>query len=50
MVRVSVVNKKTSPNFEEVFVPGEGIEPSRPKALDFESSASTSSATQAFFL
>ena len=30
------------------FVPGAGIEPARPKAQDFESSASTSSATRAF--
>ena len=29
-------------------VPRAGIEPARPKALDFESSASTSSATEAF--
>jgi hypothetical protein len=29
-------------------VPGAGIEPARPKAQDFESSASTSSATRAF--
>ena len=31
-------------------VPRAGIEPARPKALDFESSASTSSATEAYFL
>ena len=30
------------------FVPRAGIEPARPKAQDFESSASTSSATEAF--
>ena len=30
------------------FVPWEGIEPSLPKELDFESSASTSSATKAY--
>ena len=30
-----------------VFVPGAGIEPALPKELDFESSASTSSATRA---
>jgi hypothetical protein len=31
-------------------VPGAGIEPARPKTLDFESSASTNSATRAFRL
>ena len=31
-----------------LYVPGAGIEPALPKELDFESSASTSSATQAF--
>lgn len=31
-------------------VPRVGIEPTLPKELDFESSASTSSATEAFFL
>ncbi len=31
-------------------VPPEGIEPSLPKELDFESSASTSSATEARYL
>ena len=30
-------------------VPRVGIEPTLPKELDFESSASTSSATEAFF-
>ena len=32
-----------------VFVPRAGIEPALPKEQDFESSASTSSATEAFF-
>ncbi len=31
-----------------VFVPGAGIEPALPKELDFESSASTNSATRAY--
>ena len=31
------------------FVPRAGIEPALPKEQDFESSASTSSATEAFF-
>ena len=34
-------------NIEIKIVPGAGIEPARPKALDFESSASTSSAIRA---
>jgi hypothetical protein len=33
-----------------VYVPKAGIEPARPKAHDFESCASTNSATQAFLL
>ncbi len=40
--------QKTSKNdIFEVSVPWAGIEPARPKTLDFESSASTSSATKA---
>ena len=34
----------------KALVPKAGIEPARPKAHDFESCASTSSATQAFYL
>jgi hypothetical protein len=44
-----MVNKK-SPIINGAFVPRAGIEPALPKEQDFESSASTSSATEAFFL
>ena len=42
------VNKK-APDNQGLFVPRAGIEPALPKEQDFESSASTSSATEAFF-
>lgn len=40
--------KKKLSTSESFFVPKAGVEPARPKAHDFESSASTNSATQAF--
>src|SRR5690606_3963346 len=39
--------KSLKNNISEALVPWAGIEPARPKTLDFESSASTSSATKA---
>ena len=39
--------QKTCPIGQGFFVPRVGIEPTLPKELDFESSASTSSATEA---
>ncbi len=42
------VNKKAL-DYSRAFVPRAGIEPALPKEQDFESSASTSSATEAFF-
>ncbi len=41
MKKASILRKN------EALVPGAGIEPALPKELDFESSASTNSATQA---
>ncbi len=41
------ITKKPLPNFRKRFVPRVGIEPTLPRELDFESSASTSSATEA---
>ena len=38
---------KKAPHRCEALVPGAGIEPALPKELDFESSASTNSATRA---
>ena len=38
---------KKAPQNCEALVPGAGIEPALPKELDFESSASTNSATRA---
>jgi site-specific DNA recombinase len=44
----SLKNEKAAPKDSfSAMVPGAGIEPARPKAQDFESSASTSSATRA---
>ncbi len=40
-------NIKKAPHRCEALVPGAGIEPALPKELDFESSASTNSATRA---
>ena len=40
--------KNQSDYFHSDFVPRAGIEPALPKEQDFESSASTSSATEAF--
>ena len=47
-----LLNKKPSENkrFRGFGVPRAGIEPAHPKVQDFESSASTSSATEAFCL
>jgi hypothetical protein len=40
--------KKKKPAFQQAFVPRAGVEPARPKALVFETNASTNSATWAF--
>ncbi len=44
-----VKGNKKSPRKSRAFVPRAGIEPALPQEQDFESSASTSSATEAFF-
>jgi hypothetical protein len=46
--KTRVVFSLSLPHSLWFFVPRAGIEPARPKAQDFESSASTSSATEAF--
>ncbi len=42
------VGKNKAPEISEAFVPKEGVEPSLPKEHEFESCASTNSATLAF--
>ena len=54
MMTEGLGQKKVGQNDDEVnlshFVPWAGIEPALSKELDFESSASTSSATKAYIL
>ncbi len=50
VIQFTLKNKKPKVHGTSGLVPKAGIEPARPKAHDFESCASTNSATQAFFL
>ena len=46
-IRWKTIKKASKSKIKRLQVPWVGIEPTRPKTLDFESSASTSSATKA---